>query len=303
MEFKDRRDLLKNSILGDLPPEEIDKLARTVPIRTFGPGEVIFETGDSPDGLYIICSGRVRIFLRLENHRERELSVWGPGDYFGEVSLMSGNPRTASAQSLEQTTLIMLDRKNFDRITSDHPDFSKRFVREVLKLLAEERGMLKQDSDAAINYSNVRWFDFVLLFGLSIIMAITFNLSNPNGIPFFPGRPDPVPSVSPAVVIKELGHTHPLIVDAMPSNFFGQKHIKGAVNMPLAIFNFVYLMRFANKPKNTPIVVYGNTISRPYALEVADRLLARGYANVKVLKGGLAAWEASGYPVGKGALQ
>lgn len=303
MEFEDRRALLKNSILGDLPEEEIDELARIVAIKTFRPGAVIFETGDPPDGLYIVSSGRVRTFVRLENHQERELSVWGPGDYFGEVALMGGSPRTAGAQCLEQSTLILLDKEHFERLTNDHPDFSRRFVREVLKLLAEERGMIKQDADAAINYSNARWFDFVLLFGISVIMAVTFNLSNPNSIPFFPDRPAAVSSVSAATTRNEIAREHLLLIDAMPSNFFEQKHIKGAVNMPLAIFDFVYLMRFANEPKNTPIVVYGNTISRPYALQVANRLISRGYTNVKILHGGLSAWEAAGNPVESGASQ
>ncbi len=303
MEFEDRRALLKNSILGDLPEEEIDELARTAAIKKFRTGEVIFEAGDPPDGLYLVSSGRVRTFVRLENHQERELSVCGPGDYFGEVALMGGTARTAGAQSLEQSTLILIDKEHFDSLTNDHPDFSRRFVREVLKLLAEERGMIKQDADAAISYSNARWFDFVLLFGISIIMAVTFNLSNPNGIPFFPSRPDPVALVGAAAARNELAGGHLLLIDAMPSNFFEQKHIQGAVNMPLAIFDFVYLMRFANKPKNTPIVVYGDTISRPYALQVANRLISRGYTNVKVLHGGLSAWEAAGYPVESGASQ
>jgi len=46
-------------------------------------------------------------------------------------------------------------------------------------------------------------------------------------------------------------------------------------------------------------VVYGNTISRPYDLEIADKLMLRGYKDVRVLDGGLQAWEAKGYPVDK----
>ena len=73
--------------------------------------------------------------------------------------------------------------------------------------------------------------------------------------------------------------------------------------MPLDIFDFVYLMRFADKPKDSPIVVYGNTVSRPYDLEVEDKLVSLGYKNVKVLDCGLTAWERSGYPVERGASQ
>ncbi|MGC9194689.1 MAG: cyclic nucleotide-binding domain-containing protein [Syntrophobacteraceae bacterium] len=300
MEFQDRRDLLKNSIFGDLPPEEIDALAQTVAIKDFGPREVIFEAGDPPDGFYIVCSGRVRLFVRLENRRKRELLVYGPGEYFGEISLMTGGMRPAGAESIEKSTLIILDKQEFDRLRTNHPEFAQRFTDEVLRLLVGELGLIKKDADAAVNYSKVRWLDFVVLLGISILMAITFNNTNPNGIAFFPGRPAPVASVAAATVLNELAHDHPLIIDARPSNFYGQKHIKGAVNMPLAIFDFVYLMQFSNRPKNAPIVVYGNTISRLYAVEVADKLITLGYTNVKVLKGDMRAWQASNYPVEKG---
>jgi len=67
--------------------------------------------------------------------------------------------------------------------------------------------------------------------------------------------------------------------------------------MPMAIFDIVYLMSFSEEEKDKEIVVYGNTLSRPYDLEIAEKLLLRGYTDVKVLEGGLAAWEANGYPV------
>jgi rhodanese-related sulfurtransferase len=89
----------------------------------------------------------------------------------------------------------------------------------------------------------------------------------------------------------------------MPGNFYQQRHIKGAINMTMALFNFVYLMSFSEEDKDKKIIVYGNTISRPYDLEIADKLLLRGYRNVKVLDGGLQAWEAKGYPVEKEASE
>jgi 3-mercaptopyruvate sulfurtransferase SseA len=67
--------------------------------------------------------------------------------------------------------------------------------------------------------------------------------------------------------------------------------------MPMALFDIVYLISFPEEEKDKKIVVYGNTISRPYDLEIADKLLLRGHRDVKVLDGGLQAWEANGYPV------
>ena len=88
-----------------------------------------------------------------------------------------------------------------------------------------------------------------------------------------------------------------LIVDAMPQTFYRKRHIKGAVNMPMALFDIVYLTNFPEEDRARKIVVYGNTISRPYDLEIASKLLLRGYSDVKLMDGGLSAWEANGYPV------
>jgi rhodanese-related sulfurtransferase len=88
-----------------------------------------------------------------------------------------------------------------------------------------------------------------------------------------------------------------IIVDAMPANFYRQRHAKGAVNMPPALFDIVYLMKFSDEDKAREIVVYGNTISRPYDRETAAKLLLRGYSDVRIIEGGLKSWEARGYPV------
>ncbi|MCP4112820.1 MAG: rhodanese-like domain-containing protein, partial [Desulfobacteraceae bacterium] len=90
-----------------------------------------------------------------------------------------------------------------------------------------------------------------------------------------------------------------IIIDARPSEFFRQKHIKRAVNLPPALFDFVYMMRFNNLDPQKELIVYGRNISRHYDEEVVFKLVSRGHKNVKVLAGGLPAWEKAGYPIEK----
>ena len=303
MEFENLSILLKNSVLRDLPPEELDELARTVKSRVAGPGEVIFKEGDAPDAFYIISSGRVRIFVRQGDGIEREFHVCGPGEHFGEVALLTGETHTSNAISVDEAHLIVITKEQFDRLLRDHPGLSKNFVRQVRGWLLRDQEIIKQEADVIIRSSRVAWYDFVLVIGISVLLAITFNISNPNGIPFVPVRPDPAPSISAVAAMEDYRQGQTLIVDAMPDNFYQQRHIKGAINMTMALFDFVYLMSFSEGDKDKKIVVYGNTISRPYDLEIADKLLLRGYKNVKVLDGGLQAWEANGYPVEKEASE
>jgi rhodanese-related sulfurtransferase len=303
MELENLRIWLRNSVLRDLPPEEIDELARTVKSRVAGPGEVIFKEGDAPDAFYIIGSGRVRIFVRSEDGIERELSVCGPGEYFGEVALLTGESRTANATSVDETHLIVLTREQFDRLLRDNPDLSRNFVRQVRRWLLRDQEIIKKEADTVIKSSRVSWSDFVLIIGISVLLAITFNISNLHRIPFVPVRPEPAPSISAVAAMEDYRQGQTLFVDAMPANFYQQRHIKGAINMTMALFDFVYLMSFSEEDKAKKIVVYGNSISRPYDLEIADKLLLRGYRNIKVLDGGLQAWEANGYPVEKEASE
>jgi rhodanese-related sulfurtransferase len=163
--------------------------------------------------------------------------------------------------------------------------------------LLKDQEIIEEEADAVVRASRVFWFDFVLVIGVSILLAITFNFSNPYGIPLIPERPEPVASISASAAMEDYRQGQTLIVDAMPNNFYRKRHIKGAVNMPVALFDIVYLMSFPEAEKDKKIVVYGNTISRPYDLEIAGKLLLRGHQDVKVLDGGLRAWEADGYPV------
>ncbi|MGA2026804.1 MAG: cyclic nucleotide-binding domain-containing protein [Syntrophobacteraceae bacterium] len=296
-ELENRKILLKSFLFRDSPPEELDKLAQKVQSRIARPNEIIFKEGDPPDAFYIIGSGRVRVFVSHKDRIERELSVRGPGEHFGEVALLAGDTRTANAESLVETQLVVFSKEQFDSLLRDYPDLSRNFVREMRGWLLKDQEIIEEEADAVIRASRVFWFDFVLVIGVSVLLAITFNFSNPYGIPLVPERPEVVASISASAAMEDYRQGRTLIVDAMPNNFYRKRHIKGAVNMPMALFDIVYLMSFSEEKKDEKIVVYGNTISRPYDLEIAGKLLLRGYTDVKVLDGGLQAWEANGYPV------
>lgn len=298
-EAENIKDLLKRSVFDVLPVDELDELARTIDIRSLGPHELIFSDGDQADAFYIIGSGRVRIFVQHENAMEREINLIGPGDHFGEVGLLAGATRTASAESVAETRLYMIPKDRFDRLLHDYPELSRNFVREIRGWLLKDQQIIEEEAKMVFRNSRVSFLDFLLVLGVSVLLAVTFNFSNPYGIPLVPERPDTdsIVTISPVVAMADIKRGDTMIVDAMPSNFYQKRHIKGAVNMPMSLFDIVYLMSFSDDDKAKEIVVYGNSISRPYDLEIANKLLLRGYTDVKVLQGGLGAWEAKGYPV------
>jgi rhodanese-related sulfurtransferase len=298
-EPENKKDLLKRSILRDLPLNELEGLSRTLECRAAVPGELIFKEGDPADAFYIVFSGQVRVFVRHENRIERELSVCGPGEHFGEVALLAGATRTANVQSIGETSLMVFPKELFDRLLRDYPDLSRKFVGEMRGWLMKDQEIIEEEASVVWQASRISMLDFLLVVGVSILLAITFNFSNPYGIPLIPERPDAeaISTISATEAMQASRKGQAIIVDAMPSNFYQQRHVKGAVNMPMALFDIVYLMKFSDEDKAREVVVYGNTISRPYDLEIAGKLALRGYSDVKVMNGGLKAWEAGGYPV------
>jgi rhodanese-related sulfurtransferase len=288
-----------SSIIGALPQEKRDEITRAVETRVVAPGTVIFRQGDPGDSFYIVNSGKIRVFRRDRQGMETDLSILGPGDSFGEMALLTGESRSANVEALEEARLVVLSKEQFDRILKDYPDLSLAFVKQMSRWLLRDEKLIEREAQQAYRAPRLAWFDFPLLIGVSLVLAIVFNQSNPNGIPLFPKFPDrkSIPSISPSSAMEELKRGQAIIVDAGPANFYEQRHIKGAVNIPLSLFDILYMMTLAGEDKKEMVIIYGSTISKPYDLELAGKLILRGFKNVRILKGGMSAWEQSKYPV------
>src|SRR5262245_66285776 len=91
----------------------LDRLASGTRIRRFRRGEVVFHVGDPGDALFLISSGSVKITLPSETGEEAILATLQPGEVFGELSLLDGAPRSATAVAHEPTETIILKRDRF----------------------------------------------------------------------------------------------------------------------------------------------------------------------------------------------
>jgi CRP-like cAMP-binding protein len=96
---------------GGLEPAALDRLAAGMRSRRFRRGEVIFHIGDPGDALFVIVSGEVKISLPSETGDEAILATLRPGDVFGELALLDGAPRSASASALSPTETVILPRE------------------------------------------------------------------------------------------------------------------------------------------------------------------------------------------------
>ena len=290
--------LSESPICKGVPPNKLAEISRSMKKRVVPAHSIIFQQRDPGDNFYMIESGRVRIFRKSRKGLETDLSVLKAGDSFGEMALITAAPRSASVESMEETHLAVLSKNDFERILKDYPDVALNFAKQLSdwllrRDLAAEREALRQ-----FQAPRLSWIDFMAILGLTLLCGLIFNLSNPNGIQLFP-RVESEGSLTailptPAREKHLLGET--LFIDARPANFFDQRHIKNAVNLPLSVFDITYLLTLNEADKSKEIIIYGRTVSNLYDSQVARKLIIRGHKNVKILQGGLHEWVKSGYP-------
>jgi len=294
-----KRRLSETAVFRDMPQEMVEEIARVVENRVLPPRTKIFERGDPGDSFWVIQSGMVRVFRSDNEGVEITLSKLGPGQSFGEMALLTGEARSASVETMEETRALVLTKEQFDQVLKSHPEVSLTFIKQLSGWLKRDEQALETEARRLVAPPKISWFDFVILIGVSVLFALVFNQSNPNGIPFFQKLPskEAVAPVSLSAAVEEHKKGESVFVDAMPANFYEKEHIRGAVNMPLPLFDIVYMMTFGEEDKSKSIIVYGRTISKLYDVEVANKLVLRGYKNARVLEGGLREWKKKGYPV------
>jgi CRP/FNR family cyclic AMP-dependent transcriptional regulator len=119
-----------DSSVFSLAPEELVELRRKAQIRNLPRQMLVVSEGDHTDSLYIILSGKVKVFIS-EDGRQVTLRQLGPGDYFGEMVLDQG-PRSASVMTLEPSSLAMVSRDAFQAFIAAHPDFTLRLIKKLI---------------------------------------------------------------------------------------------------------------------------------------------------------------------------
>ena len=286
-------------IFAGITAENILEITRMIRNRIVPAHTIICRQGDPGNNFYIINSGKVKIFRESKDGIVTELTRLGPGESFGELSLLTGKPRSAYVETLEETELSVVSKDKFDRIIKDYPTVASILVNQVSSWLTQSNVRFEKEVEHKARVPGMSWLDFLIVFGLSILFGIFFNLSNPNGIKLIPKSPsaEKVTTLTPASALERYREGEALFVDAIPSNFFEQQHIKGAINMPPALFDIMYMMEFSGIDKDREIIVCGRTISRLYDEDVATKLILRGHKNTRILDGGLSKWKKEGGPV------
>jgi CRP/FNR family cyclic AMP-dependent transcriptional regulator len=119
--------------LAALSVEDRRWLHERVRRRSFSRGDIIFQKDDPGQSLFIIEVGSVRIYVPGAQGVDLTLAVMGEGDFFGDLSLLDGRPRSASASALSETAVVSVERSDFTGLLRARPEASLAILAEIAK--------------------------------------------------------------------------------------------------------------------------------------------------------------------------
>ncbi len=115
-----------------LAQDTLRAIAATGVVRQFPKNAVLINEGEQGDSLFILLSGKVKVFASNEAGKEFVIDFHGPGEYVGEMSL-DGAPRSASVMTVEPTSCAVVSRANFREFILAHPDFALHLIEKLIQ--------------------------------------------------------------------------------------------------------------------------------------------------------------------------
>src|SRR5215207_671088 len=138
-------------LFASLDEASLDELRGLVKMGSLPLGTVLFRKGDVGDAMYLIEDGRVRIYILDAEGDEVTLAEFGRGEFFGEMALIDGKPRTAHARVVDEARLAALGRADFLRYVRQHPEVALAMVSVISERLRRTDDLLHQRVTRNVN--------------------------------------------------------------------------------------------------------------------------------------------------------
>jgi len=143
--------------LAALDEHALKELAPRGILRSFPKNAVIINEGDETDSLYVLLSGRVKVFVSGEDGKEVVLSTAREGNYFGEL-VLDGGPRSASVMTMEPCRCFVIPIRDIEGLLERNPLFARHLI---FQLISKTRSLVKQVRDLALKDVYGRFAKFV----------------------------------------------------------------------------------------------------------------------------------------------
>jgi hypothetical protein len=133
--------IVVSPLFKDFSVDELVAVIQGLTLLTFEPGDIVISEGEPGDSLYMLTTGSVRVLKKNAAGKPSAVGKLEEGAFFGEGSILTGKPRTATVVATSSCEMLELDRETLDSIVKTHPR-----VREILEEFARDRGRLRPTS-------------------------------------------------------------------------------------------------------------------------------------------------------------
>jgi CRP/FNR family cyclic AMP-dependent transcriptional regulator len=133
-------------LFADLEEEELERFSRVAVPRSFPAGTRVFHEGDRSDACYIVREGSFRVTREHSDGRAITLATLGPGEVFGELAMLDGDTRSASAEALSDGELLALPATDVRSLLARHPEISVKLVAALVRRLREANERISRQS-------------------------------------------------------------------------------------------------------------------------------------------------------------
>jgi CRP-like cAMP-binding protein len=170
----DKKELLKKiPFLKDVPVTDLTYLVKIAQEKSYRKNEEIFGPDVSGDSLYIVLTGRIKIFTRSPSGKVKILAYLEKGDFFGEMALLEEESRSAGAIALDDTSVMIIHRKDFQKLLAAHTFLAL----ELLRVLSARLRAADKEIES-LTFQNV----FGRVAGILLSMAERYGKQDAKGI-------------------------------------------------------------------------------------------------------------------------
>lgn len=135
--------LAQAPLFAELSRSELGEISEISFVKEVQANEIIFFENDSGEAIYLISTGMVKISKISDEGREKTLTILESGDFFGEMALLDGGVRSATAQALRDTRLLLIYREDFLELLHNYPEIGSKIIAVLSQRLRETNRQLE----------------------------------------------------------------------------------------------------------------------------------------------------------------
>lgn len=128
--------LMEYKKFQDFGEQDLQVLSAECTEAAFKKDETVFPEESPGDKMYVIRQGSVKVFKKIKNN-DTTLAIVNPGEFFGEMALLDGGPRSAAAKAIEEVKALVISTKNFSNLRENSPQVALRIMDVLVRTLSE----------------------------------------------------------------------------------------------------------------------------------------------------------------------